>query len=172
MRGVECAKGQVASRAQRESADASFARTAPAPGWIALPLCRASESDGEFFTQADEITLNTAFPANQDMVVIGQPFAGQCGAQQFPEPALHPIADDRVADLLGYGDAKALAQSAVGPGQQHKTGARHAQAPVGGKKVSAAFNDRDYGRIIRQLRRRASCGHAHGGHEESCGHPE
>jgi hypothetical protein len=64
------------------------------------------------------------------MVVAGKARFGQDFTQQGAEAALHPVADDGVADSLGNGDAHAHRIVLIRYRKQDKTGARHAQAPV------------------------------------------
>src|SRR5690606_7676319 len=94
------------------------------PGRIALARGGASEGSAQLFAQQAEIALYPAFAANQHMIVVWQPLGRQSGAEQFAETALHPVADDRVADFPGDGHAIALAQPPIGMDQQHETGTR------------------------------------------------
>ena len=60
------------------------------------------------------------------VAVAGQAVGRQQIAHQFPDPALHPVADDRVADLLGGGNADADLLATIGAGaalQQETAGA-------------------------------------------------
>ena len=66
------------------------------------------------------------------LIVRGQPLCWEQLAQQRTKAPLHPVADHCVADFLGDGDAEAHPFVRVGVDQQHKTGTRHAQAPVCG----------------------------------------
>src|SRR5690606_16339302 len=116
-----------------------------APGGIAFALPRADQSRGELRTKLAEVAFDAAFAANQDMIVIGQAFVRERSAKQLAEAALHAVANDRVADLLGDGYAEALALPAIGPRQQDKAGPRNAQTAVGGKEVSPLAEDLDGG---------------------------
>src|SRR5690606_11741233 len=119
--------------------------SSPLPRRVALAGRGAFEGDGEFLAQLGEVALDPAFAADQDVVVVGQARLGQRRAEKLAEAALHPVADDRVADLLGDGDAVTLAVPAVGVRQKHETGARDTQAPVGGNEIRALAHDLDRG---------------------------
>src|SRR5690606_15478141 len=86
----------------RPRAAASFP---PPARRIALARHRSRQSDRQLLAQPAEIALDPAFAADQHMVVIGQPALRQRLAQQRAEAALHAVAHNRIADLLGDGDA-------------------------------------------------------------------
>ena len=68
------------------------------------------------------------------MPMLGQQFAGERA-----EAALHAVADDRVADLLGDGEADAHRRVAVvaRADEQDEAGHGRALAAVGGKEIRA-----------------------------------
>ncbi len=105
---------------------------------IALAGVGFRQRAGQFLPQPAEFPFDPAFAADQDMIVIRQPFLWQRIAEQFTEPPLHPVADHRVADLLGDGNAESLALPLVGVSQQNETGTCNTQAPVRGKEIGAA----------------------------------
>ena len=55
------------------------------------------------------------------------------------EAALHAVADDRIADLLGHGETNSdeIVVIAALADKQHEPRRRRALAPVGGKEVGA-----------------------------------
>src|SRR3546814_9698202 len=59
-------------------------------------------------------------------------------AGQRAKTALHAVADNRPADLLGDGDAKTNGRVAIiaGTNKKHETGHRHALSGVGRQKVA------------------------------------
>ena len=79
-------------------------------------------------------------------------------AQQSAEAALHPVAHDRVADLLGHGDAVALALPVIGPGEQDEAGPRHPQSAIRREKIAALADDGKIRMHGRQIRERAPGG--------------
>ncbi len=110
---------------------------------IALPGGSTGQGHAQFLLQFREIALYPAFPPDQHVIVIGQTASRQCLAQQGAEAALHPVADDSVADLLGDGDAVADALPIIGPGQQDETGPRNAQPAIGREEIRAARQYRE-----------------------------
>ena len=138
---------------------------------LALPSSSARKRCGKFNAQSGEVAFDTAVAADQNVVVIGQPLFGQRGTEQLPEAALHAVANHRIADLFGDGDAVAFAQPPIRMGQKHETGTCDTQAPVSGNEIRAALDDRDGRRALAQLRRRASCDHARGGRGAPYGRP-
>lgn len=127
----------VASHGRSGSAGVSLA----AAGRIALALGGAGQGGSQFFAQQAEIPLYPAFSADQDMIMIRQSGRWQHFPQQRTKAALHAVADHRIADLLGNGDAIALALAVIRARQKHETGACYAQAPVGSQKISPPRKD-------------------------------
>ena len=74
------------------------------------------------------------------MVGAGDAALGQDRAGELAQAPLHPVADDRVADLLRDGEAEADRRIAVAAraDEQDEAGRRRAQAAVRGEKVRAA----------------------------------
>ena len=60
----------------------------------------------EFVGQEPVISLHTARPANQDVIGSGDARGRQYLPGEGAEAALHAVADDRSADLLGNGDSE------------------------------------------------------------------
>lgn len=121
---------------------ASVSLSGPAPSRrIALAFPCAGQSDQQFLTQALKITLYPAFAADQHMIGIFQTLDRQNIPEQGAKPALHPVANHRIADSFGHGDAKTHALAAIGTGQQHETGTRNSQAAIGGKEIGPAGQD-------------------------------
>ena len=90
----------------------------------------ARQCCAQFIAQPGKIALNPAVTADQHMIVCGQPKLREQFAQQCAKAALHPVANHRIADFSGDGDSEAYLIVRIGVNQQHKTGTRHAQAPV------------------------------------------
>lgn len=100
-------------------------------GRIALAGGGAFQRGEQLRAQQRKIALDPAFAPDQYMIGCGQTVPGKEIAQEFPEPAFHPVANHRVADSLGNSDAKAHLLDRIGASKQHKAGARYPQAPVG-----------------------------------------
>ena len=100
-------------------------------GWIALARRSAFQRGEQFGAEQCKIALDPALAPDQHMIGCGQTVPGKEIAQEFPEPAFHPVANHRVADSLGNSDAKAHLLGRIGASKQHKAGARYPQAPVG-----------------------------------------
>ena len=100
-------------------------------GWIALAGCGSFQRGEQFSAKQREIPLDPAFAPDQHMIGCSEAVLGKEITQQFAEAPLHPVADNRVADSLGNGDPEAHLFALVGAREQHKAGARDAQAPVG-----------------------------------------
>ena len=100
-------------------------------GRIALARSGAFQCGEQFTAKQREIPLDPALAPDQHMIGCSEAVLGQKIAQQFAEAPLHPVADNRVADSLGNGDPEAHLFALVGAREQHKAGARDAQAPVG-----------------------------------------
>ena len=75
------------------------------------------------------------------MVGIGQAMHRQQLADQCAEAPLHAVAHHGIADALGDGDAETQPRAFIGPGEQHETGTRDAQAPVGGEEIGTPRKD-------------------------------
>ncbi len=99
--------------------------------WIALAGCGAFQRGEQFRAKQRKIALDSAFAPDQHMIGRGEAVLRKEITQQFAEAPLHPVADNRVADSLGDSDPKAHLFALVGAREQHKAGARDAQAPVG-----------------------------------------
>jgi hypothetical protein len=78
------------------------------------------------------------------MIGAGNAMIGQGCASEGAEAALHPVANDRVADLFGDGEADAHGRIVIAAraDEQDETGHGGAPAAVGGEEVRA-FADRD-----------------------------
>ena len=100
-------------------------------GRIALARSGAFQCGEQFTAKQREIPLDPAFAPDQHMIGCSEAVLGKEITQQFAEAPLHPVADNRVADSLGNGDPEAHLFALVGAREQHKAGARDAQAPVG-----------------------------------------
>ena len=88
--------------------------------------------------------LDSAGPADHNMVGPGNPMFGQGFAGEGPEAAFHPVADDRIADLPGHGDADAHGRIVVTAraDEQDEAGHGGALAAIGGEEIRA-LGDRD-----------------------------
>src|SRR3546814_17778771 len=88
-------------------------------------------------------------------------FNAQCWqrrAGQRAKTALHAVADNRPADLLGDGDAKTNGRVAIiaGTNKKHETGHRHALSGVGRPKVAPVRDPPPADRFLPPPARRAA----------------
>ena len=108
-------------------------------------ICRSPTAEGVLRAMAArdfpgvELTVDSAGTADQHMIgsrnaVIGQRFPGE-----GTKPALHPVADDRISDLLrdGEADADRRVVIAARADEQDETGHGGALAAVGGEEIRA-----------------------------------
>src|SRR3546814_4334357 len=79
-------------------------------------------------------------------------------AGQRAKTALHAVADNRPADLLGDGDAKTNGRVAIiaGTNKKHETGHRHALSGVGRQQVAPLSDLPQADSFLRPLARRAA----------------
>ena len=101
----------------------------------------------EIGPEKSEIPLDAAGAADQHMVGAFHAQAGKHFAGEGAEAALHPVSDDRAADLLRHGDSEAhggIAVIAIAD-EQHETGHRGTAAAIGRQEIGA-FDDRGEGR--------------------------
>ena len=94
----------------------------------------------EILRELRERALYAAGAADQDMVGAGNASFGQDRPREFAEAALHPVADDGVADLLRDGEAEANGGIAVAARahEEDEAGRRRAQCAIGREEVRAA----------------------------------
>src|SRR3546814_3099394 len=92
---------------------------------------------GVFLFRQGESALYAAGAADEHMVRALDAQCWQKRAGQRAKTALHAVADNRPADLLGDGDAKTNGRVAIiaGTNKKHETGHRHALSGVGRQKV-------------------------------------
>jgi hypothetical protein len=83
-----------------------------------------------------------------DEAVGGNQFAGEC-----PESALHPVADDRAANLLGDCEADSLQRIAIlaVANEEHESGHRRAPSGVRSEEIRPLSNG------FETLPRRGAC---------------
>lgn len=112
------------------------------PRRIALPFRYPRKGDVQLVAQGSEVPFDPVFPADHDVVVIGQPFARDHTPQQFAETSLHAIAGHGVPDPLGHRDSVALAETRVRHREKHEAGLRHADASIRGQEVRALADHR------------------------------
>lgn len=86
-----------------------------------------------------------AFAAtDQDVVGVGNPVGGKNLPHQRAEAALEPVADDRIADLPGDGEARAHRQGIVAAAnEENETGRRRTAGRVRSDKVAPRGDGRD-----------------------------
>ena len=135
--------------------DARLARTLVGGGF---GRGRPSQCLGQFGGKRLIVALDAALPADQDMVRAGDSLGRQQIARERPHPAFHPVADDRVADLLGDGEADSHGGITVIPLAylQHEAGHRHESPAIGREEIAAAGQCRDYAdSFLRPRARRA-----------------
>ena len=110
-------------------------------GWIALAGRSALQRGEQFGAEQRKISLDPAFAPDQHMIGRRKAVLGKEIAQQLAEAPLHPVADHRIADSLGHGDPEANLLRFIRAREQHKTGSRNAQAPVGSEKIRSPRED-------------------------------
>jgi len=90
------------------------------------------------------VALDSSGPANHHMIGASDAGCWNEIAGKRPEAALHTVADDCAADLLGNGKADAHRWVLVGAiaDQQDEAGGRGSLAFIGGKEIRA-LADRD-----------------------------
>ncbi len=118
----------------------------------------AGQRLGQFGGERLIVALDTALPSDQDMVGARYALTRQQIARERPQPAFHPVANDRVSDLLGDGEADANRRVTVIPraNLQHEAGHRHAAPAIGREEIAAAGQRRDYAdSFLRPRARRA-----------------
>src|SRR5688500_7271853 len=96
----------------------------------------------EIGAEQSEIALDAAGAADQDMVGALHAPDRQDLAGEGAEPPLHPVADDRAANLLRHGDPEANRRIAVLPvsDEQDEAGRRGPAAAIGRQEIGA-FRD-------------------------------
>ena len=90
--------------------------------------------------EASNNRARSRLPADHDMVGAGDAMLGQDFAGERAEAALHAVADDRAADLLGDGEADAHGRIAViarSRTSRTKPGMAARRAGVGGQEIGA-----------------------------------
>jgi hypothetical protein len=94
----------------------------------------------EIGPKRSEIALDAAGAADQDMVGARDAPVRQDLAGEGTEPPLHPIADDRAADLLRHSDAEADRRIAVLPvaDEQDEAGRRGPAAAISRQEIGAS----------------------------------
>ena len=97
------------------------------------------ECPAEFLAKREIIAFDSAGAADQDMVGAGKTALGQQFPGERAQAALHAVADDRAANLLGHGIADADRGIAIvaRTHQQDKAGHRRASSGIRGEKVCA-----------------------------------
>lgn len=142
---AECGWGRAASRGQSEQECASTLRplvaAAGATGFVRLAISGTLQRNPQFVAHGGEITFYPAIAANQHVVVIRQTVVRQGFAQQFPEAPLHPVAHDRIADLLGHSDPVPEPLTAIGTRKQDEARACNTQSAIRRQKVCAPGED-------------------------------
>jgi hypothetical protein len=103
-------------------------------------LCHSARHHSQRATQIilekGKIPLNSACPANEDMIGTGHAVIGQDRSGHCAETALHPISDDRISDL--FRDSKAdphlgISIGAIADKQKQATGGSPFSAICGQK---------------------------------------
>jgi hypothetical protein len=114
-------------------------RSSAAPSSGANPV----ERTGKLVAKLREVPLDAVRAPDHDVIGAGYAFGGDELAGKGSQAALHTVADDRAADLLGYREADAhlwIAIAAIAD-QKHETGSGSAPAAVRGQKVGAFTKD-------------------------------
>lgn len=119
---------------------------------------RTGQRFGELGGERGIIALDPALPSDQHVIRTGYALDRQKLARERPQPAFHPVANDRVADLLGDGEADANRGLTIVTRAylQHEAGHRHASPAIGREEIAAAGQRRDYAdSFLRPRARRA-----------------
>ena len=110
----------------------------PARSWLAQLVERA----GKLGAKQAEIPFDAPRAADHHVIRAGKTHRGNELAGERPEAALHPVANDRAADLFGDGESdphRAIAVLAI-PDQQDEAGRGRAPAAVRGEEVGALLD--------------------------------
>ena len=93
----------------------------------------------QILAEQREITLYAAGTANHDVVSAAHPKRRQHFASKRTKTPLHPVTDNRIADLFGNRDAKPHRRISIGaiPHKQNETTICRAFCRIGGKKILA-----------------------------------
>lgn len=137
----------------------------PFARWITFAIGGTRKRNSQFIAQSGKIALNPTFAANQHMVSAVNASGWQSFAQKRPEAALHAVANNRVADLLCDGYAKAQisfgSRHSTTVHQQHESGPCDPDSAIGGNKVRPFPNSGDSGHPRdRTVRKVFGCGQA------------
>jgi len=103
----------------------------------------------QIVSEQGEIALDPALAADQDMVGAFMASLRQDRAGKLAEAPLHPVANHRIADLLGNGEAETHRRVAVVPraDEEDEAGHRRAQGAIGREEIRAARKLADRSRI-------------------------
>ncbi len=98
------------------------------------------EGAGKIGLEIGEGAAEAGVPADEDMIGTGLAGVCQAEADDLAQAALQAAAGDRIADLLGDGEAGAHVRVLVATGadEQDEAGGDDAGAAIGGKEISAA----------------------------------
>ena len=104
---------------------------------------RPVEGAGQIFAKDREFALDAGRAADHHMVEAGMAALGKDVAGKGPQAPLHPVAEDRIADFPGDGEAGANLDVVIAAiaDEQHEAGGCRAPSRVGGEEVGA-FADR------------------------------
>ena len=111
-------------------------------------------------------------PAADHHVIMPAPRRHCRSPHHFPEPAPHPVALDRIADLFGDGEAEPR-----GPGVlarvrlEHERRCRGLDPPGCGEKIRPLLQPLDQSRAGSAFRHSAACGRARAARRLPCGRP-
>jgi hypothetical protein len=89
--------------------------------------------------ETGEVPFDSTGPTDQDMVGAGNSIFRQGIASERAKSALHPVPDDRIADLLGDREANAHGRIVIPTrtDEQNESGHGCALAAIGGKEIRA-----------------------------------
>ena len=125
--------------------------------------------------QIGEISRQRCRPRDQNIVMPIPPMKGKNGRSRSPKPPFRPVAGDSVADLAAGGEADPdMAGNGLGRGAkfQRQAGGRTSDTPRRAQEIWTIFKAIHDGHLgpAGRIRRRVSCGHAHGGAPAPCVH--
>jgi hypothetical protein len=103
-------------------------------------LLQLAKRLSEIVTEQGEIAFDPALAADQDMIGTFMARLRKDRAGQLAEAPLHPVADHRIADLLGNGEAETQRRVAIVPRahEEDEAGHRRAQCAIGREEIRAA----------------------------------
>ncbi len=119
-----------------------FATLSPPGSAAGRSFAQAIQRSRKVVAKHGELAFHALGAADHHMIGASEPLGGHDVAGEGAHPALEAVADDRAADLLGDGEADALARVRIlaVADEQDETGSRDTTAAVRGKEVGALLD--------------------------------